>query len=154
MASYASIFLNDREVFSYRNEIHSEVNYFFSPSDLRRITGGEAIKYAHGYFPLEDYEEEELESLEVIAYQASAAVVRDRLTVLGYSMKVVEDVFKEARQISIEVSTTSVERLTEMEFDPDRQEYMQQSKRELRYYQDLTFPQWLEDVKIHLLEKV
>ncbi|MFE9183752.1 HEPN/Toprim-associated domain-containing protein [Micromonospora haikouensis] len=153
MASYASIFLNDKEVFSYRNEVHSEVNYFFSPSDRVEIVGQEAIKYAHGYFALEDYDEDELEALEVIAYQASAEVVRDRLTVLGYGMKIVEDVFVEMRQILLESSQRTVEYLAEMESDSDHQVYVQQSKQSLRYYQELTFPQWLEDVKTHLSEK-
>ncbi|MEO3821239.1 HEPN/Toprim-associated domain-containing protein [Plantactinospora sp. B24E8] len=154
MASYASIFLNEKEIFSYRNEIHPEVNYFFSPSDVMTITGEEAIKFANGYFRLEEYEKDELEGLEVVAYQASAAVVRERLTVLGYSMRVVEDVFGEARQISIESSTKAIEGLSVIESDPDHQEYLQQLRQTLKYYQELTFSRWLEDVKLHLLDKM
>lgn len=46
MSSYAGIYVNGREIFSYRNEVREEALHLFSADDLLRLKGRDAIPFA------------------------------------------------------------------------------------------------------------
>jgi hypothetical protein len=109
MSSYAGIYVNDKEVFSYRNEVYPEMLYLFSEDELLHLTGNEATKRAPSWF-IEDMSPEEIEDLEVYAYVAPAGVLKDRLSLLGFGKTLVKETFEEALEENIEHATTSVQK--------------------------------------------
>src|SRR5438874_11507865 len=105
MSSYAGLYVNDKEVFTYRNAVDPQMLYLFSADELLHLTGKEATKYATGQ-DIDDMSPEELEELEVFVYAAPAGVLKDRLSVLGFGEALVKEVFGEALEKDIEHAAT------------------------------------------------
>jgi hypothetical protein len=95
MSSYAGIYINGKEVFSYRNEVRSEVMGLFSSNELLHLKGRGALAYASGWYVEEMSNEEIEEELEVFVYRVPAALLKDRLSVLGFGEPLVKEVFEE-----------------------------------------------------------
>jgi hypothetical protein len=150
MSSYASIYIGDKEVFSYRNEVHPEASYIFSEDQLVRLAGEEAVAYASGRYDLEAMHEEDLAALELAVYRAPAGVVKDRLNVLGYGEALVRDVFEEELLDEIRRKSEWVSMGPQMGLD---NEFLEAQRVELEYYQSLSYKAWKDAVAEHILDK-
>ncbi|MFI9574568.1 HEPN/Toprim-associated domain-containing protein [Microbispora rosea] len=150
MSSYASIYVNDKEVFSYRNEIHPEASCVFSPQDLRELAGKEALEFAHGAYDITGLDEQEIDEIHLLVYQASAAIIRDRLDVLGYNMKMVEMVFGQLVEDSLQIYDRSRWGIEEHE---SYREVIAFHDARKEYYESLTFLGWKDRVAEHVRSK-
>src|SRR6266851_2352332 len=137
MSSYAGLYVNDKAVFTYRNEVDPEMLYLFSADELLHLTGNEATKHAPGWI-IEDMSPEEIEELEVYAYAAPAGVLKDRLSVLGFGETLVKKIFEEALKEDIEYGT-SVQKFS----GKDLLEYAEESLKEL---QKLDYDTWMQQL--------
>ncbi|MER7008872.1 HEPN/Toprim-associated domain-containing protein [Dactylosporangium sp. NPDC000555] len=93
MSTYKSIFVDGKEVFSFRNEFHPETVYYFTLADLQRLRGREALPYTVGAYGGDPYEDD-LSELELPVFMASARDVRERLEVLGYGEPLVRRLYE------------------------------------------------------------
>lgn len=85
MSSYGHLTVDGREIFSFRNEVDPTFMLLFRRDELRRVKRKGAERPSLGYMP-----DEEFESVEFVI---SAAVLRERLDVLGLGMGSVNDTF-------------------------------------------------------------
>lgn len=105
MSSYAGLYVNGKEVFTFRNEVYPGILYLFSEDAFLHLKGNEAIKYAPGW-DIDDMSPEEIEELEVYVCIASAGVLKDRLSVSGFGETLVKEVFEELLKEDINRATT------------------------------------------------
>jgi HEPN/Toprim N-terminal domain 1 len=142
MSSYAGIYVNDKEVFSYRNEVAPEMLYLFSEDELLHLTGNDATKHAPDWI-IEDMSPEEIENLEVYTYAASAGVLKDRLSVLGFGETLVKGVFVKALEDDIEHATTSVQMYS-------GKDLIKLAEGRLKALQKLDYDTWMQQLDAYI----
>ncbi len=158
MSSYAGLYVNDKAVFTYRNEVDPEMLYLFSADELLHLTGNEATKHAPGWI-IEDMSPEEIEELEVYAYAAPAGVLKDRLSVLGFGETLVKKIFEEALKEDIEHAITSVQRYSgedplvygQVEYGTSVQKFsgkdlLEYAEESLKELQKLDYDTWMQQL--------
>jgi hypothetical protein len=123
MGSYCQLYINDCEVFSSKSYVEPEVMTLFRENDKNSYT-------KNSVEDLEEYEEA------IVEYKTSAKVVKQRLDIMGFSLKNVIAEFESTRANKISELT---EYLAE---SPD--EYWQE---ELTFYQENNFENYLEAFK-------
>jgi hypothetical protein len=82
VSSYASVYVNGSEVFSWRNEIDPVFLFLFTNQDVHRTPR---------------LSDNDYDPVEIVRLTVSAAALRDRLDVLGIGREVVEAGFNELR---------------------------------------------------------
>ncbi|GAA1818281.1 hypothetical protein HC028_17210 [Planosporangium flavigriseum] len=136
---YKSIFINGREVFSYRDELHPETTYYFQLDELVWLRGEEAAPFALGVYGRDEERlQADLPDLELPLFSAKARVLRERLQVLGYGEPMMHGVFDVLRQIHVDTWTG----VTGGADEDDLEQVMS--------YQEYAFEDWVGDVKEHI----
>lgn len=142
MSSYAGLFIEDKEVFSFRNEINPDLFYLFEKNELITLKGKEAVAYSERIH-VEDLDPDDVEDIEVHSYEATAKHLKDRLHVLGIGKSLLEQVFEEERLDSIKRS----KRYLASDSFKSMKTSMQNSITEA---EALTFEKWLGHIKVHV----
>ena len=93
MGSYAQCWLGDFYVGSSKEDIDPSLISLFRPSDKRVISDPRAVVPHHIKHWLEDLEESD--DLRVVYYSTPISIVRDRLEVMGYTLRTVHEAFEE-----------------------------------------------------------
>ncbi|MFI9528851.1 HEPN/Toprim-associated domain-containing protein [Micromonospora rosaria] len=156
MSSYARMYINDREIYSYRNEIYPDIGYFFSPpDDALELSGAEAAKYAGDQYEHPDGDESDEDQVTypptAIVYRASVSTIRDRLDVLGFGEGLVREVFGQILSEEIERREAFLgwEDSKGASNDLLRKAY----ERELPNLQRLTYEKWKNSLRNQLFER-
>jgi hypothetical protein len=105
MSSYEGLYVNGEVAFAYRNEVDLEIVYLFSEDAFLHLKGIEATKYVPGW-DIDNMSPEEIEEIDAFVCIAPAGVLKDRLSVLGFSETLVEEVFEELLKEDIERAAT------------------------------------------------
>ncbi len=145
MSSYAGLYVKDKEVFTYRNEVDPEMLYLFSEGELLHLTGNEATKYATRW-NVDGMSPEEIEDLEVFVYAAPAGVLKDRLGVLGFGETLVKEVFEESLEDDIKHAAT----FAQMHSGKD---YVKDVEERLKELQKLDYDTWTQQLDAYISSK-
>ncbi|MFC7527569.1 hypothetical protein [Actinoplanes sp. GCM10030250] len=94
MSTYKSIYIDGKEVFSFRNEFHPETVYYFPLTDLRTLQGQDALPYTVGAYGGDPFEDD-ISELELPVFMAPARSIKERLDVLGYGEALVRWLYKQ-----------------------------------------------------------
>lgn len=92
MGSYTQCWLDDLFIGESKNDVDPEIISLFRPSDKRVISNPtEDVPEI-----LKDYQEAQKEDpeLEIVYYEASATLIRDRLDILGYTLSTANKAFQ------------------------------------------------------------
>jgi hypothetical protein len=136
MSSYADILVDNKQIFTYRNEVSPEALSLFRPEELKRIpsTASDAPPWSR-------YVDDE--AIELCFYQVEAAVLREWLDVLGYSMVVLQGEFDRELAQTIERTRDFLGRKSLGKIRSDL-------KAELKALESLTFQSWLANVAAYI----
>ena len=145
MSSYAGLYVNDKEVFTYRNQVDPEMIYLFSDDELLHLTGTEATKYAAGW-DIDDMSPDEIEDLEVYAYAAPAGVLKDRLSVLGFGETLVKGIFEKALEEDIAHAATFAQRYPGKDLGKE-------VEARLKELQKLDYDTWVQQLDAYISSK-
>lgn len=85
MAEYAGIYVNGKRIFTYRNELHQELEDIFTAADVVYLSGAEALPYSSAWHA--GTLDCEVDEVEVYGLTATVADLRDRLMVLGFGQE-------------------------------------------------------------------
>lgn len=144
MSSYAGIYVNGKEIFSYRNEVREEALHLFSADDLLRLKGRHAVPFASAW-RVEELDDAEVDELQIAVFRIPMSVLRDRLDVFGFGEPMVRQVFDELREIKIGRLTSYVDGDTFRDADIARQ-----LSQELDALRQLDYGSWRKQVGDHL----
>jgi hypothetical protein len=109
VSSYAGIYVNGKEVFTYRNEVSPPVVYLFADEEYAHLTGDDALPYASNWYVHGD----EGEGVEVHVYRVTASTFRDRLNVLGFGESLVRTVVQGLVRQEINLKSSILENFEE-----------------------------------------
>lgn len=144
MSSYAGIYVNGKEIFTYRNEVFPEIMYLFAENELLYLKGREALPYASNWHV--GIVDEGPDEVEIHVYRTTASVLSDRLRVLGFGdalvRKVVEGLLKRATEIKAGVLASF-----------RGQEFESEVRKELEALRALDYEAWIADVGAHIRSK-
>lgn len=148
MSTYVELLVDNKAIFSYRNEVNPEIFQLFSIENLHRLTGEEATRKAVELNL--NYQEDDLynEDYPLLVLEADARTIRQRLKVLGFSLARVKEAWGEHVQSLIESQERS---LNSSESKIGRKDYEEEYKEEIRkhlnYLRSLDFDVWLNLLK-------
>ena len=148
MSSYAGIYVNGKEVFTYRNEVFPEVLCLFRRDEFLQVQGRDALPYASNWLTTgpEELGEEEIEEIEVQAYRTTASVLRDRLNVLGFGEPLVRQVVESLAEEEVQSKTDLLEHF-------DDKGIRSQIQQELDNFRDFDYESWKVEVGQHIAAK-
>jgi hypothetical protein len=148
MSTYVDLLVNNKPVFSYRNEVSSEIFQLFSDENLYRLIGKEAVKKAAELnlsFDGEDFYDEERPLLVLVA---DAKIIKQRLKALGFNLQRVKEAWKECVKALVEYSEERISSpllfRTENKYEKT---YREAASKRLRHLNSLDFDVWLEQLK-------
>ncbi len=143
MGSYASLFVNNLQLLSTKNEVDPTVMALFQESD-KVIYLDEfdepSISSSNEEEESEFYEDESDEERPVVQYTTTVSVVRDRLDLMGFTLPFVEAVFQEELQ----------ERINELQ-KRQEEKWAQASgikerlQEEVEVLENMSFSSWVEN---------
>lgn len=148
MSSYAGIYVNDKEVFTYRNEVFPEVLCLFTRDEFQHLKGQDALPYASNWLTsgIDELEAEEIAEIEVQAYRTTASVLRDRLNVLGFGEPLVRRVVEQLAEEELEREIDLIEH-----FDDD--EIKSQIQQQVDVLRSFDYESWKAEVCRHIAAK-
>lgn len=149
MGSYASISINDSEVFWYKNEVNPEILSLFTQDEKVFLKGRDAIEYDRRR-KIEDYDPEDIDTIEAHFYLTKANILRARLHTLGFNEAFLRSVFAGCRDSRIDFTAESLSDYSTGVYKKDRsmQELYAKELAELKL---LTFEKWLKNIKKYIL---
>ncbi len=145
MSSYAGLYIKDKEIFTYRNQVDQGMLDLFSADELLHVTGTEATTYGKGWY-IDTLSAEEIEQLEVVVFVAPAQVLKDRLNVLGISQTLVKEVFEETLEDAIEHASTFAQRFPDVPVE----DVLEKQLQELR---SLDYDSWAQQLVAYISSK-
>jgi hypothetical protein len=143
MSSYAGIYINGKEIFTYRNQIYPQMHDLFTGDDFIHLRGRDAVPYSSSLHAGAVDDDEELE---VYAYRATAAVLVDRLNLLGFGIAFV-------RRAVEGVVAEEIESQTEVLNTYGNQPWASDTRQELEKLERFDFDIWKAEVRKHILSK-
>lgn len=120
MGSYAGVYVQGKEVFSWRNEIDPTFLFLFTKDDIKRAPKD----------PDEMLSDDDVEFVQLVT---TAQVLVDRLDVLGIGPTLIEEVFRDAVEYELEL----VKGMHSPQLD---------RQAEIDFLEELTLETWLEHV--------
>ncbi|MFG2045340.1 hypothetical protein [Dactylosporangium sp. NPDC048998] len=144
MSTYTSIFVDHKEVFSYRDEFRQEFRHLFARKEVHELVGPKASPYAVTCYPPEVLALSDPDQVYVVILKAAAEAIRDRLNVIGVGLDSVQRVFEEMRASEEGSARSTLHHLTEMGAISAEDEEAHRST--IEYYTDLKFDDWLDEV--------
>ncbi len=144
MSSYAGIYVNGKEVFTYRNEVFPEIMYLFADDDYAFLVGDDAQPYASNWHVHGDDEE-----VEVHIFRTRASVLRERLNVLGFGNALTRRVVEGLVQSEIEHKA----RMLDYAVDAGIHEAVPEVQEQLASWKHFDSEEGPHEVATHLAEK-
>lgn len=149
MGSYAGLYIHNKEVFKFRNEVNPDLFYLFDVEDKIHLTGLEAIKYSNR-LDLQDFDPDDLSTIEIHTYKVRAKTLLDRLHVLGFGEELLRQTFEELKLESIECNKKwSYDQSPNSAGSIDLRQYFADEAERLS---KLTYEQWLGQVHDHVMD--
>ena len=145
MSSYAGIYVNGKEVFTYRNEVYPQIMYLFAEAEYAHLTGDDALPYASNWYVHGD----EGEGVEVHVYRVTASVLRDRLEVLGFGKTLVRRVVESLVRQELNRKIAMLEHFS----GPEHDEIRESIRQEAASLEHFDYSAWKRDVRQHLAAK-
>lgn len=114
MSSFAYLYVDDVEIFSWRNDLDPSIMSLFSKSDIVEASGAEAIKIvkSRGLNAYDGYEDDG-DDFSIMLFARNAKELKDRLRVLGYSEDAFRNFLQEVASYDTTFSDTSDARVNE-----------------------------------------
>ena len=123
MSSFAYLYVDDEEIFHWRNDLDHSIMSLFSKGDTVEASGNDAIKIikSRGLNAYEGYEDDG-DNFSIMLFARNAKELKDRLKVLGYSEETFRQFLQDVASYEYEPSsTTDDERLNEFRAERQRQ---------------------------------
>lgn len=114
MSSFAYLYVDDVEIFSWRNDLDHSIMSLFSKGDIVEASGAKAIKIvkSRGLNAYDGYEDDG-DDFSIMLFARNAKELKDRLRVLGYSEEAFRSFLQEVASYDTTFSDTSDARVNE-----------------------------------------
>ena len=114
MSSFAYLYVDDVEIFSWRNDLDQSIMSLFSKGDIVEASGAKAIKIvkSRGLNAYDGYEDDG-DDFSIMLFARNAKELKDRLRVLGYSEEAFRNFLQEVASYDTTFSDTSDARVNE-----------------------------------------
>lgn len=114
MSSFAYLYVDDVEIFSWRNDLDHSIMSLFSKGDIVETSGAKAIKIvkSRGLNAYDGYEDDG-DDFSIMLFARNAKELKDRLRVLGYSEEAFRSFLQEVASYDTTFSDTSDARVNE-----------------------------------------
>lgn len=114
MSSFAYLYVDDVEIFSWRNDLDHSIMSLFSKGDIVEASGAKAIKIvkSRGLNAYDGYEDDG-DDFSIMLFARNAKELKDRLRVLGYSEEAFRNFLQEVASYDTTFSDTSDARVNE-----------------------------------------
>ncbi len=108
MSSFAYLYVDDVEIFSWRNDLDHSIMSLFSKGDIVEVSGAKAIKIvrSRGLNVYDGYEDDG-DDFSIMLFVRNAKELKDRLRVLGYSEEAFRNFLQEVASYDTAFSDTS-----------------------------------------------
>ncbi|MCM4078307.1 hypothetical protein [Paractinoplanes hotanensis] len=152
MNTYQCIYVESREVFSYKDDFRDELLHLFISNEVQRLAGTSAAKFAWGLLPAGSPRIEDglVDQLAVTVLQATASTLRQRLDVLGYGEKELRRQYAASRDLEVKRLEKVIADLQGL---PALDHLLEYNHEKLEHLKDLPFDLWLEGASAHITFK-
>lgn len=147
MGSYATVAVNNKTLFWYKNEVNPELMSLFDTSEKITLKGLPAFEYLDR-LNIDDYSPEGVEGVEINVYTSSVGILKKRLNILGFSESLVKSVFETCKKEKIDLCHEMIDSYTSEE----RSSVVDMAKiykSELNEIKDLEFSDWILSIRAY-----
>ncbi len=148
MGEYTGIYINGKEMFTYRNEPHQELEDLFTSADITYLDGIDALPYSSAWHA--GMLDCEVDEIEVYGLSATVADLRDRLNALGFGYELLRSGVNRLLEEEVKNCAETLERWAEIGLDDD---YVQSVAEKMEAWRSLDFDSWNAQVYSHLEKK-
>jgi hypothetical protein len=146
MGSYSTIYVGNFEIDSDKNDVNPFFLSVFQESDKRNIKySPEDEEIFSEYYDLDDYEDEEKLSLQLVQLVCPINIVRDRLDLLGFTKLVAVSGFQEGLKVEIADVENSIKRYSNTDSESAKvliDHYLEKQN----VLQSLTYETWIDTI--------
>ncbi|MGW4931871.1 hypothetical protein ACWEQH_02605 [Streptomyces sp. NPDC004166] len=148
MGDYSGIYVDGKEIFTYRNEMHLELEDLFSREETIYLVGADAVPYSSAWHAANL--DCEVDDVEVYGLCATVGALRERLNALGFGYQVMKSSVCRLLEEEIERSKRFLE---QYEGTNTASLYQESLRRTIQDLSNLNFEVWQERVASHIAKK-
>ncbi|MEU0027887.1 HEPN/Toprim-associated domain-containing protein [Streptomyces sp. NPDC006335] len=148
MGEYSGIYVGGKEIFTYRNEMHLELEDLFSRQEATYLVGEDAVPYSSAWHA--GNLDCEVGDVEVYGLCASIGALKERLNTLGFGYQVMQSSVRRLLKEEIEQSKRFLE---QYEGRKTASRFQESLRRKIQDLSNLNFEEWQARVSSHIAKK-